>query len=67
MVLSGYGHEKSVDYDEQLREYTKALKDVGRDEDTITRAAGLVKNFLAYIFKQQLPFRTDSLNKYLGD
>jgi hypothetical protein len=27
----------------------------------------MVKNFLAYIFKHQVPFRSDSLNKYLGE
>lgn len=67
LVLLGYGHEKAVDYEEQVREYTKALKEAGRDESTIARATGMVKNFLAYVFEKQLPFRSDSLNKYLGE
>ena len=66
LLLSGYDQEKPVDYQEQLRAYTKALQDVGRDTATIARDAGLVKNFLTYIFEHQLPFRSDSLNKYLG-
>ena len=67
LVLSGYGHEKTVDYEEQVREYTQALKQAGRDDATIARAIGMVKNFLAFLFTKQLPFRSDSLNKYISE